>query len=446
MIWHNPSRRRFLQTGSSLITALSCPYVSSASEPDVVVIGAGAAGMAAARTLIEQGLDVVVLEADKRIGGRVHTDTSIFGVPYDMGAHWLHIRHLNPFVDYGLKHGFDVYEAPDEETLYVGGHEATQKEYTAYERAVSDAYQAISRAGRKGKDVSAASVAPSGGEWDDLAHMVIGPWSMGKDFADFSTADWWSGEDGKDWFCRQGYGALWTHSAQGIPVELETPVHKIDWSGQGVKVHTSRGVITAKSCVVTVSTGVLSSEGIRFEPALPVQKQESFHSISMGLYNHIAFQFRRNIFSTGYDNYLVYKLPPSDGGSPRGFGMLTNIGGTNLSFGDVGGGLAWELENAGTEAALDFGLSELRKMFGSDVDKEFVKGHVTSWGRNPFTIGSYASAEPGAFHLRAALRAPVGDRIWFAGEACSPSMWAMVAGAHLSGQETAKNVARALRG
>lgn len=440
------NRRRFLQLGAALSTTSVCPGVACAADPDVVVIGAGAAGMAAARTLIERGLDVMVLEADKRIGGRVYTDTSIFGVPYDMGAHWLHIRHLNPFVDYGLNHGFDVYESPDEETLYVGDREATDQEYSAYESAVRAAHQAITRAGRKGKDVSAASVAPSGGEWDDLAHMVIGPWSMGKDFTDFSTADWWSGEDGKDWFCRQGYGALWAHSAQGIPVELETPVHKIDWSGQGVKVHTSRGVITARSCIVTVSTGVLSSEGIRFEPALPVKKQESFHGISMGLYNHIAFQFRRNFLGTGDDGYLVYKLPPSDDDAPRGFGMLTNIGGTNLSFGDVGGGLAWELENEGVEGALAFGLSELRKMFGSTVDREFVKGHVTAWGSNPHTIGSYASAEPGAYPLRAALRAPVGDRIWFAGEACSSSMWAMVAGAHLSGQETARNVVRALSG
>ena len=82
----------------------------------------------------------------------------------------------------------------------------------------------------------------------------------------------------------------------------------------------------------------------------------------MGLYNHIAMQFRRNIFGTGDDGYLVYKLPPSDGESPRGFGLLTNIGGTNLSYGDVGGGLAWALEAEGPDGALSFGLEELRKI------------------------------------------------------------------------------------
>ena len=72
--------------------------------------------MAVARTLIEAGFNVTVVEADARMGGRVHTDLSIFGVPYDVGAHWLHAGHLNPFVGYGRENGFDVYEAPDEET------------------------------------------------------------------------------------------------------------------------------------------------------------------------------------------------------------------------------------------------------------------------------------------------------------------------------------------
>jgi len=443
---NNLNRRHFLRLGTAFTAGSILPRGARASEPDVVVVGAGAAGMAAARILIDAGLDVTVLEASNRIGGRVHTDMSVFGVPYDMGAHWLHIRHLNPFVDYALENGFDAYRDPDEEILYVGNREATDQEYAAYDNAVRDAYQSISRAGRNGQDVSAASVTPSEGEWKDLAHMVIGPWSMGKDFNEFSAADWWSGEDGTDWFCREGYGALWAHSARDVPVELSTPVNRVDWGGKGVQVHTERGGIKARACIVTVSTGVLASEGIRFDPALPDKKQESFHGITMGLYNHIAFQFRRNFFGTGDDSYLVYQLPPSGDASPRGFGMLTNIGGTNLSYGDVGGGLAWELENEGVDGALDFGLSELRKIFGSTVDKEFVKGHVTGWGQNSLTLGSYASAEPGAHHLRSALRAPVGERIWFAGEACSPSLWAMVAGAHESGIKSAKDVAKTLTG
>lgn len=120
------------------------PDAVRAKQTDVVVVGAGAAGMAVARVLIEAGLDVTVVEADGRIG----------------------------------------------------------------------------------RDVSAVSIVPRGGEWDDLADMVIGPWSMGKAFDRFSTADWWNGEDGEDGgdgYCREGYGALWAHSARGNTGEALDP-------------------------------------------------------------------------------------------------------------------------------------------------------------------------------------------------------------------------------
>jgi monoamine oxidase len=354
------SRRGFLRLVGGLAGASLWPRPARSALPDVVVVGAGAAGMAAARVLIEAGLEVTVVEADKRIGGRVHTDLSIFGVPYDIGAHWLHVGHLNPFVRYGREHGFAVYEAPQETALYVGDRKATAEEYAAYRDTLRATYRAISSAGREGRDVSAASVAPRLGGWSDLAAMVIGPWDMGKDLDRFSAADWWSGEDGQDWYCREGYGALWAHSARGIPVELATPATKIDWSGPGVRVHTDRGVIAGRACIVTVSTGVLARGGLRFEPKLSAAKRESFHGISMGLYNHIAFQFRRNIFGTGADGYILYKLAPGGGGWSKGFGLLTNIGGSSLSFGDVGGGLAWALEAEGVEGALSFGLGELR--------------------------------------------------------------------------------------
>ena len=87
-----------------------------------------------------------------------------------------------------------------------------------------------------------------------------------------------------------------------------------------------------------------------------------------------------------------------------------------------------ELEEAGHEAAIDFARSELRRIFGSAVDRHLVKAHFTRWGHNALTRGSYASARPGAYRMRSVLRRPVGERVWFAGEACSVDEWATVAG------------------
>ena len=430
--------RREVLTGLSSV-AVAPAFAALPSAPDVVIVGAGAAGLGAARTLLDAGVSVAVLEARERIGGRAYTETATFGVPYDHGCHWLHNAHVNPWVAYAKAHGFDAYRAPKKFTIYVGDRPAIGAEYGSAYVAYRALSRAIVTAGRAGKDVSAASVAPTTGDWDAFAANRIGPWSMGKGLEDFSCLDWSSGEGGNNWFCREGFGALVADYGRGLPVRLETPVAHVRWDGRGVAVETPAGNLAAKAVIVTVSTGVLASGKISFDPPLPADKTEAFHRISMGNYNHIALQFRDNLFGTGDDHSFRYKTD-----TPRSVGFLTNISGTNLNFGYVGGNFGRELEKAGVAAAIDWGLGELRKVFGSKVNASFVKGNFTRWGEDPWTIGSYASAEPGYTHMRAVLRRPVGERVFFAGEACHRTMWATCGGALLSGIEVAEAVAGGL--
>ena len=442
---HTLSRRRFVAGAAALAAVPFLSRTSTAAEIDVVVVGAGAAGLAATRELRHRRVSVATLEADARIGGRAHTDLAVFGMPYDVGAHWLHNAEINPFVKYAQDNGFAAYPAPEEETLYVGGREATDEEYAAWEAAYESAVEAISDAGRRGRDVSPASVVPDAGQWNDLVHFAVGPYEMAKDFDEFSCADWWNSEEGADWYCKEGYGALLAHSARDLDVRLSSRVRTIDWSGSGVVVETDAGRVRAKGCIVTVSTGVLASGDIRFVPALPGEKVESFHGISMGMYDHIALLFDENVLDTGPDEYFLYNADTHGAHSPALMGLLTNVSGTNLTLADVGGDFAMELVAAGGEAAIDFAKSELRKMFGSAVDEHLVKAHYAPWGNNALVRGAFASARPGAYPLRPVLRRPVGDRVWFAGEACSVDDWATVAGAHKSGQEVARLVADVVR-
>ena len=438
------SRRRFLARSAALAALPLVARAGAPAEPDVVVVGAGAAGLAATRVLRERGVSVVTLEASGRIGGRAHTDTRLFGVPYDMGAHWLHHAVANPFVGYAREYGFQVYPASIEETLYTGGRLASPAEHAAYEAAHDRAIRAISDAGRRGEDRSPAAVVPDAGEWHDLVHFVIGPWDMGKDFDDFSCVDWWNSEGGMDWFCKEGYGALLAHGARDLEVRLATRVERIRWGGQGVSVDTNRGSLRARACIVTVSTGVLANQDLRFVPELSAAKEESFHAVSMGHYDHIALLFDENVLGTGADEYLLYNADSHGAHSPALMGLLTNVSGTRLTLADVGGDFAAELEGEGPEAAIDFARSELEKIFGAGIRRHLVKAHFTRWGRNPLTRGSYASARPGAYPLRAVLREPVAERLWFAGEACSEDEWATVDGAHKSGWLTGQQVAEAL--
>ncbi len=424
----------------------SAAWASTAKNPDVVIIGAGAAGLGAAKTLSDLGISFVLIEAQSRIGGRAYVDERTFGVPYDMGCHWLNYGRINPWIDYAKTNEFTVTPVPQEayEThgLFVGKKKARPAEFKAYGNAWDRIEEKIGWIATKSKnpDISPAEGITLKNKWEKLSAEMMGPLDMGKEFDDFSCQDWWESPGDDPYFCKEGYGALVAHYGRKLPVQLATPAHHIDWNGPGVKVKTSEGTISAKTAILTVSTGVLAADKIKFTPALPVKKQESFQYISMGTYNNVALQFSKDFFGLGPDRYVDYV---NDDGTEAG-GMLTNMGGTNLTYVYTGGDFGRELELAGVKAAVDWGVNQVVNIYGSDVKKHFLKGMFTRWGEHPWTLGSYASAEPGYFHMRAELRKTIADKLFFAGEATHPEQWATCGGGLLSGIDAAKKVAAIL--
>ena len=443
------NRRRFLINSASGLILASFPQIAFASSnPDIVVIGAGAAGLATTNYLTQKGKSVICIEADNRIGGRAYTDNSIFGVPYDLGAHWIESSTKNPYKIYGEKNKneFNVYPEGEEKYAF---YEEDKRLIWPEDKEVWKVYEAAEATiAETRKDIAPIEVVENKtSEYYDTAHLIIGPFDMAKDFSHYSCKDYNNAEwgPGLDWHCEQGYGSLVAHRWKDIPVELNTEAKEIKWDGQGVKVETNNGTISAEACVVTVSTGILNSRKIKFTPDLSPEKYESFSGISMGIYNHIALQFKKNFFDVKEkDSYLYYKIKSQNAPSPRGFCGFLNASGSNLSYFDTGGEFARELEQEGEQASIDFVLGELRTIFGSKVDKNLIKGHATKWASNPLTLGSYASAEPGKAHLREVLRQSVGDRIFFAGEATAKD-WASVEGAHNSGETAAKEILKVLK-
>ena len=437
-------RRRFLTLcgAAALAPGLARAASDLPSDTDVVIVGAGAAGISAAHALAGEGVRHVLIEAGSRVGGRAFTESDTFGVPFDHGAHWVQNQERNPYFNRAKASGHRFYKATEAYRIFRDGAEVSEAEAGRLWEVWDEVYGAITEAGKAGEDVSAASVSPSGDEWAQTAWFGIGPWEMGKDLKNFSCVDWWNSADSVDWYCAEGYGTLVAEHAAGLTVALETPATRIRWGGQGVEVETPRGTIRAKAVIVTVSTGVLAAEGIVFEPALPVETQEAIHAIPMGDYNHIAVQFSEDIFGMGEDGYLLHHV----GEDSEAFGALTNASGTGLAYCDVGGSFARELEAAGEEAAVDFVMGKLRGMLGGDVDRHFVKAAATTWTADPLFRGCYASAAPGGYPMREVLRRPVGERVFLAGEACHGDLWATVGGADLSGRDTARAVALVVAG
>jgi len=411
---------------------------------DAVVVGAGAAGLAAADTLTEiGGLSVAVVEAAKRKGGRCWSDLDTFGIPYDVGAHWLHYAGHGQLLRYGQQNGFDLY--PDPKSLRLCGHDnKTVYDSASLNRLLSDCEKRIER--RLAQSQEDISVAEAIGLDSDsfqrkTVEFIWGPWIMGKTLEELSARDGQSLHDDDDWFCRQGLGTLLAHRFSQVSVSLNTAVTEIDWRSRHIKVKTTRGDITARAVIVTVSTGVLGSGGIRFTPSLPIEKMESFDAISMGHYEHIALQFCDYSFIDNCIDRYVLKIDPV---SDTYFGALLNISGNGLTFCDVGGQYAIDLSQYDQRDAIALAIEQLSAIFGSDIEKLVIRGDVTSWATNKNTKGSYASAKAGGFRYRETLRDTVADKIFFAGEACHQSMWASVGGAIASGVHTANKSAEVL--
>ena len=291
------NRRKFIISSISGLALATLPrFTFASSNPEVVVIGAGAAGLSATKTLAEAGKNVLCIEASNKIGGRAITDNEIFKEPYDLGALWLENGETNPFKIYGEQNNnFNLYKERSEEmyAVYNGDKRTSQEDelWKIYDGA--EAEIAINA----NKDIAPIDVVPNQDQrWFDTAHMIMGPWEMGKDFSNYSCKDYmydYGVQEGNSWHCKEGFGSLVKSMFENIKVDLNTKVSSIDWSGQNVLIETNKGQIKANKCIVTVSTGVLSSGQIKFTPNLNIDKQESFSKISMGHYNRIAFKFKR---------------------------------------------------------------------------------------------------------------------------------------------------------
>lgn len=407
----------------------------------MVVVGAGSSGLHAAQRLRQLGRTVAVIEARGRIGGRAHTDTETFSVPFDRGCAWLHKADDNPYTPLAKQWGYTLREHDTSlEGLYFRDREASAEARQTLARGEETLDARLSKTGAK-KDVAASTLMKKKTEIDEAVATFHGPMSSAVDLDELSARDYLTiGTDvAPNLLIKEGYGSLVAQFGKDIPVSLGTPARRIRYGGQGVQVDTDSGTLTAKACIVTSSTGVLAAEKIRFDPPLPAWKQDAIAGLPMGLLAKIPLQFSKPEFRyNAFDDVLREQA------GKRDIYFLCWPFQLNLLVGFVGGDFAWELSAAGENEAVDFGRNALRSMFGSDADKYFVKGSFTKWASDPWALGAYAAATPGNASAREGLRRPLASRVYFAGEACAPRWTQTCGGAALSGVETAERIAKQL--
>ena len=397
------------------------------SEVDIAVIGAGAAGIGAARRLVEAGaVSVLVLEARDRVGGRVHTIAPA-GFPLDRGAEWLHSADRNPLAPIAQRLGFSVYRRPPEWTTRLRRSGATveaEDEWIALREA-----QRLARcqAAMAAQDGPLSMVLEPGGRWNELLDATS-TWGNGAELDRVSVKDYVRYEDsGTNWRLGDGYGRLFVTLAEGLPTALEAPVLRINHKGSAIRLETARGTVIATRVIVTVPTSIIAGEIIRFDPPLP-EKISAAAGLPLGVDNKLFISLEDRLPGVEHDTYLVgsttsretmsYQVRPLDRPAIYCF---------------FGGRFAAALEREGQAAMFSFAAGELARLLGSEIRKRMAPLASTAWLQDPWSRGSYSYALPGHADDRARLAAPVDDRLFFAGEATSPNFFSTAHGAWLSG-------------
>jgi monoamine oxidase len=407
---------------------------------DVVIIGAGAAGLAAAAEVERAGRSYQLIEAQPWIGGRARTDRARFGVPVDLGCHWLHSPAQNPFAAAAERFGYRVRKGAQSEAYAWNGERLDAERFVDASAYVEACFDRIIAA-KAEPDCAVSALFPEPGPWHAMFEEAFllkqGLPARVASAHDFGAYVW----EGDDWPVEDGLGDLVARTAGDIRAELSTPARRIDWRrSDRVAVQTDRGTIEAHHAIVTVSMGVLQSNLIAFDPALPDWAHSAINALTMGNMNKIVVGFSRNVFGD-----LEHSLWMSCAADRQAVECVIRPGGENIVVGMVGGPFGKELARAGGAAMADYLVSALSDIFGNDVRAALEPQQLlVDWDANPYTAGCYAVAKPGHADARAALNVPVGDRLHFAGEALHVRYCGDVHGAHFSGIDAARRALQAL--
>ena len=407
-------------------------------DADIVVVGAGAAGIAAARRIMAANRRVIVVEAAGQIGGRCLTDTATFEMPFDRGARWMHNPDTNPMIRLARNAGLDISAAPPGQKIRIGRRNARAGETEEFLAALVRANRAIDDASRGRADVSCASALPKDlGDWAGTVEFILGANATGKDLKDVSVTDKARAQEHSAAIaCRQGLGTLIAKLGEQVPLSLSTLASRIAWSNRDVTVETPAGKIAARAAIITVSSNVLTAGNIKFTPDIPKRQLDAAAKLSLGSYDHIALQLPGNPLGLARDDIII-----EQSNSTRTALLFANMGSSSLCSIDVAGSFGRDLSAQGEKAMIAFAVEWLGKLFGSEAASAVKKSSATRWNAAPFALGSMSAAAPGGQPSRRVLSEPFGC-VFLAGEATHETLWGTVDGAWESGERAAEAALR----
>ena len=372
----------------------------------------------------------MLVEARTRVGGRAWTLPGEFAL--DLGCGWLHSADENEWAALAPQLGFavDDFPPPWARPAFEGNFSAAeQKQYWAAWRAF---YARVEAA--QDSDRPMSECFEPGGRFNAMLGAMV-TYVNGAEAEKMTPREYALYHDsGKNKRIERGYGALIAAAAAGLDLWLDCPVTLIDHAGKRLRIVTPRGELSARAAIIAVPPGVIANETLRFAPALP-GKLAAAHALPLGVADKVFLRIDR---------------PDDLPKDTRVFGSRTTIEtgsytlrafGRPVIEGYFGGAFARALEG---EIA-PFAIEQICAALGNDMRKRLSPLAESAWARDPYSLGSYSYGCPGAQASRATLAASVDERLFFAGEHCSPHDFSTAHGAYRSGVTAADEAIRALQ-
>ena len=420
------------------------------SERRVIVIGAGIAGLTAARDLQASGARVIVVEARDRIGGRIHTSRAWSDVPVDLGASWIHGTAGNPVTDLARQAGAGtVATSYDSTLLHI---DPALRALGAASRGTAGAEAAVGRAlawaERRDADVSLQqALAAVASRLDPVQRAQLDfhvNAAYEQEYAGSAASlSAWSLEEGEEFggpdvLFPHGYGQLVDHLARGLDVRPGRVVTSVTVTPGGVVAGFADGAsLAADEALVTVPLGVLKAGAIAFDPPLSPAKAQGIERLGMGLLNKHWLRFERVFWPPEFD---WHEFLSASKGHWAQWVSLARLDDTPVLLAFSAADEAERVEQLGDAAILGEIMAVARRMFGASAPDP-VAAQITRWRSDPFARGSYSFHAVGSTpEDRRALARTESGRVHFAGEAQSDLHPGTVHGALISGRNAAASI------
>ena len=411
---------------------------------EVIIVGAGIAGISAAKILDNNNISNIVIEANNRVGGRAKKAPKSFGHWFDLGCSYLHEGEINPFrtvaksLNVPIDHqNGDIFSI--EKTKYLFGEKPLLiNKKKKIEKSYNNFLVELNFYRENVEDNRLSSCL----NINDPNYPILFDYLTGLNGIEanlVSARDFASVNEGKDLIIESGLANMIDKWATGININLNNQVKQINWGRKQIEIYTKSKKYVCKSVLLTVSNGILANEDIAFIPKLPDYKIQAIHNLPMGILNKIGVLFEEGTFK---DNQLGWYVVTPDKYQNKiseifSFEIRKKEKEHMIFF--FGGKKGSDIENYPKKYYKKI-IEFIKKQFGDNIEKNIIKLIHSSWGKDPYSKGAYSYALPGHNFERDLLKKTLEKKVYFAGEATINKTYGTCHGAYISGNHAANEI------